>query len=279
MQPPHIGNITYTLSPNLKRRGEEEAVIHRHPEIQTVKGRRTPAFSVRLHPRGCSFLTPCKGGLLGADARKMRTDACAPLRTSVHRQPRRTYTRTWSAREPHIARAAYVHTCVVPHRSHRHPEHNANNNLSPSWHPSLRRFQQMLPDPRDPSVHGGLLVLSRRGRARVFGAHNEPQRQVWTPLHGFVTSACPTRAGAEYSPLPVKRTSSLAPFLSLAPFIFSLASVLRQGCRLCLGATSSPATTGKAGHVRLSRYQRGRHMASLGVDPRNVLRLLFGNVG
>lgn len=118
----------------------------------------------------------------------------------------------------HSAIRVYVHMCAVPRRHRRHPEHNANNNLSPSWHPSPRRFQQMLPDPRDPSLHGGLLVLSRRGRARLFGAHNEPQGQVWTSLHGFVASACPTRAGAGYSP---SSPSSLAPFLSFpAPFIF-----------------------------------------------------------
>jgi len=119
---------------------------------------------------------------------------------------------------PHSAIRVYVHMCIVPRRHRRHPEHNANNNLSPSWHPSPRGFQQMLLDPRDPSLHGGLLVLSRRGRARVFGAHNEPQGQVWTSLHGFVASACPTRAGAGYS---LSSSSSLASFSSFsAPFIF-----------------------------------------------------------
>lgn len=65
-----------------------------------------------------------------------------------------------------------------------------------------------------------------------------------------------------------------AVFLLLGSFYFSLANVLRQGW-LRLGATSSPSITGKARHVRLSRYQRGRHMASLGVaavDLRSVLR-------
>lgn len=174
-------------------------------------------------PKRVQLFDAVQGGTSGADARKMWTDACASLRTSVRWQPRRTHAHI------RLAIRVYVHMCIVPRRHRRHPEHNANNNLSPSWHPSPRGFQQMLLDPRDPSLHGGLLVLSRRGRARVFGAHNEPQGQVWTSLHGFVASACPTRAGAGYSPSSL---SSLAPFPSFsAPFIFSPASVLRQGWR------------------------------------------------
>ena len=137
-----------------------------------------------------------------------------PSRVGSRGKRTRTYTYSMS----HSAIRVYVHMCIELRRHRRHPEHNTNNNLSPSWHPSPRRFQQMLLDPRDPSLHGGLLVLSRRGRARVFGAHNEPQRQVWTSLHEFVASACPTRAGAGYS---LSSPSSLAPFLFFsAPFIF-----------------------------------------------------------
>lgn len=59
----------------------------------------------RHSPKVCSFLTPRKGGLLGVDARKMRTDAYAPFRTSVHRQPRRTHTL------PHNAIRVCAHMC------------------------------------------------------------------------------------------------------------------------------------------------------------------------
>lgn len=117
-----------------------------------------------------------------------------------------------------------------------------------------------------PRFHGGLLVLSRRGRVGFFGAHNEPQGQVWTSLHGFVASACPTRAGAGYSPssstsfLRSRRVSLLSGSL-----YFSLASFLRQGWLLLGGDFFlSPSATGKA-YARLSCYQRGRRTASLGV--------------
>lgn len=111
----------------------------------------------------------------------------------------------------HSAIRVYVHMCVVPRRHRRHPEHNANNNLSPSWHPSPRRFQQMLPDPRDPSLHGGLLVLSRRGRVRVFGAHNEPQGQVWTSLHGSWRARAPHERGRDTPPPRLLRSRRFPP--------------------------------------------------------------------
>lgn len=79
-----------------------------------------------------------------------------------------------------------------------------------------------------PRFHGGLLVLSRRGRVGFFGAHNEPQGQVWTSLYGSVASACPTRAGAGYS--PSSSTSFLrSRHVSLLPasLYFSFASFLR----------------------------------------------------
>lgn len=165
--------------------------------------------------------------------------------------------------------------------------HNANNNLSPSQHPSPRRFQQMLPDPHaTPRFHGGLLVLSRRGRAGFFGAHNEPQGQVWTSLHGFVASACPTRAGAGYSPLltpsrqpsaSFARVTSRFPPFRLPLFFprellktgdgFSQARFLpplRQLEKLTRG--SSPVTKGEDARLRWGLQQSQR------------LAMLFGNV-
>lgn len=100
----------------------------------------------------------------------------------------------------------------------------------------------MLPDPRDPSLRGGLLVLSRRGRAGVFGAHNEPQGQVWTPLHGRPWRARAPHERGRGTPPPSSFFFARAIFLSsTAPLLFfSLASVLRQGSRFALAWPPSP---------------------------------------
>lgn len=179
---------------------------------------------------------------------------------------------------PSAAKAnARVHTFSVPHSAIRVCAHMCSPSSPPAPRgtmPIITYRPRSIPLLADssrcclihatPRFHGGLLVLSRRGRVGFFGAHNEPQGQVWTSLYGSVASACPTRAGAGYS--PSSSTSFLrSRHVSLLPgsLYFSLASFLRQGW-LRLGAISSPSATGKA-YVRLSCYQRGRCMASLGV--------------
>jgi len=67
-------------------------------QVQTVKSRRTPPA-----PKRVQLFDAAQGGTLGADARKMRTDACASLRTSVRRQPRRTHAHIrFAQRDPRI---------------------------------------------------------------------------------------------------------------------------------------------------------------------------------
>lgn len=82
--------------------------------------------------------------------------------------------------------------------------HNANNNLSPSSHPSsqIPADAGWLEQP----LHGGL-VLSRRGWPPAFLAHNgERHRQVWTPLGSWRARAPHERGrGTSFSVWPQPR--------------------------------------------------------------------------
>lgn len=101
----------------------------------------------------------------------------------------------------HTARFAYVRTCATSSP----PAPRSTMPIityRPRSIPLLADSSRCCLIHATPRFHGGLLVLSRRGRVGFFGAHNEPQGQVWTSLYGSVASACPTRAGAGYSPSP-----------------------------------------------------------------------------